>query len=266
MNSIVAFTILFSLVLAACKKESSQSEARLAQPVQRNMWLPETTANTETLEVLAENGIRFTLLAPRQAKRVRRKDGRKWIDVSGNSIDPSRAYLAQLPSRKSISVFFYDGPISQAVAFEGLLDNGQRFADRLSSGFSDARTWPQMVHIATDGESYGHHHHYGEMALSFALRHIDSKKLAELTNYGQFLERFPANHTVEIVDDSSWSCVHGAFLFQNGKAVEHFTFEETGGALRSDHDQQLGAGALKNYFSRNTGFLPGFGALGSSPG
>ncbi len=173
------------------------------------MWLPETTANSETLEVLAENGIRFTLLAPRQAKRVRRKDGRKWIDVSGDRIDPSRAYLAQLPSRKNISVFFYDGPISHAVAFEGLLDNGRRFADRLSSGFSDARAWPQMVHIATDGESYGHHHHYGEMALSFALRYIDSEKLAELTNYGQFLERFPANHIVEIVDDSSWSCVHG---------------------------------------------------------
>jgi alpha-amylase/alpha-mannosidase (GH57 family) len=173
------------------------------------MWLPETAVNTETLEVLAENGIRFTILAPRQAKRVRRKDGRKWIDVAGDRIDPSRAYLVQLPSRKTISAFFYDGPISRAVAFEGLLDNGQRFADRLLSGFSDSRTWPQMVHIATDGESYGHHHHYGEMALSYALRHIESKKLAELTNYGQFLERCPADHIAEIVDDSSWSCVHG---------------------------------------------------------
>jgi hypothetical protein len=173
------------------------------------MWLPETAVNTETLQLLAENGIRFTILAPRQAKRVRAKDGRKWGDVSGDKIDPSRAYQVQLPSRKSIAVFFYDGPISQAVAFEGLLDNGQRFADRLLSGFSDTRTWPQMVHIATDGESYGHHHHFGEMALSYALRHIESQKLAELTNYGQFLERFPPNHLVEIFDDSSWSCVHG---------------------------------------------------------
>jgi alpha-amylase/alpha-mannosidase (GH57 family) len=173
------------------------------------MWLPETAVNTETLEVLAENGIRFTILAPRQAKRVRRRGSRKWIDVSDGRIDPSRAYLVQLPSRKNINIFFYDGPISQAVAFEGLLDSGKRFADRLLSGFSDARTWPQLVHIATDGESYGHHHHYGEMALSYTLQHIDTDHLAELTNYGQFLKRFPPDHFAEIVDDSSWSCVHG---------------------------------------------------------
>ena len=173
------------------------------------MWLPETAVNTGTLEVLAENGIRFTILAPRQAKRVRRRGARKWTDVTGSRIDPSRAYLVQLPSRKSINVFFYDGPISQAVAFEGLLDDGKRFADRLLSGFSDARTWPQLVHIATDGESYGHHHHYGEMALSYALQTIDTDKQVALTNYGQFLERFPADHFAEIVDDSSWSCVHG---------------------------------------------------------
>jgi alpha-amylase/alpha-mannosidase (GH57 family) len=173
------------------------------------MWLPETAVNTETLEVLAENGIRFTILAPRQAKRVRRKGGRKWIDVSGDRIDPSRPYLVQLPSRKSIHVFFYDGPISQAVAFEGLLDNGERFAERLMSGFSDTRTWTQLVHIATDGESYGHHHKHGEMALSYALKRIDAEKETQLTNYGQFLERFPADHFSEIVEDSSWSCVHG---------------------------------------------------------
>jgi hypothetical protein len=176
------------------------------------MWLPETAVNVETLEVLAENGIRFTILAPRQASRVRRKNGRKWVDVSGSRIDPSRPYTVQLPSRKSISVFFYDGPISQAVAFEGILDNGQRFADRLLSGLSDTRTWPQLLHIATDGESYGHHHHYGEMALTYALHHIESQKLAELTNYGQFLEKFPPDHFAEIIPDTSWSYVIGLFL------------------------------------------------------
>ena len=173
------------------------------------MWLPETAVNVETLEVLAEHGIRFTILAPRQASRVRRKNGRKWVDVSGDRIDPSRAYTVQLPSRRTISIFFYDGPISQAVAFEGLLNDGQRFADRLLSGFSEARTRPQLVHIATDGESYGHHHHYGEMALTYALHHIETNKLAELTNYGEFLEKFPPDHFVEIIPDTSWSCVHG---------------------------------------------------------
>src|SRR6202521_3139926 len=173
------------------------------------MWLPETAVDTESLEVLAENGIAFTILAPRQAKRVRRKGSRTWKDVTGDRIDPSRAYLVRLPSRKTINAFFYDGPISQGVAFEGLLDNGQRFADRLMSGFSDARQWPQLVHIATDGESYGHHHRFGEMALSYALHHIETNKLAALTNYGQFLEKHPPDHFAEIVNNSSWSCVHG---------------------------------------------------------
>ena len=173
------------------------------------MWLPETAVDTETLEVLAENGIKFTILAPRQARRIRKRGSRSWQDVSGDRVDPSRAYLVKLPSRKTINVFFYDGPISQGVAFERLLDNGQRFADRLISGFSDARQWPQLLHIATDGESYGHHHRFGEMALSYALHHIETNKLAQLTNYGEFLERYPADHFAEIVNNSSWSCVHG---------------------------------------------------------
>jgi alpha-amylase/alpha-mannosidase (GH57 family) len=173
------------------------------------MWLPETAVDTETLGILAAHGIRFTILAPRQARRVRRRAGRSWRDVSGDRIDPSRAYLCRLPSRQSINLFFYDGPISQAVAFEGLLGDGGRFADRLMSGFSDSRTWPQLLHIATDGESYGHHHRYGEMALTYALNHIQSNQLAELTNYGQYLQRHPPDHFVEIFDNSSWSCVHG---------------------------------------------------------
>jgi alpha-amylase/alpha-mannosidase (GH57 family) len=183
-------------------------EYRFGRPPE-GMWLPETAVDTETLEVLAENGIKFTILAPRQAKRIRKRGSRSWHDVSGDRVDPSRAYLVQLPSRKTISVFFYDGPISQGVAFERLLDNGQRFADRLMSGFSDARQWPQLVHIATDGESYGHHHRFGEMALSYASHHIETNKLAQLTNYGEFLERHPADHFAEVVNNSSWSCVHG---------------------------------------------------------
>ena len=173
------------------------------------MWLPETAVDTETLEVLAENGIQFTILAPRQANRVRPKNTAEWEDVSGGRIDPSRAYLAELPSGKTIDLFFYDGPISQGIAFEGLLNDGNLFAQRLVSGFSDTREGPQLVHVATDGESYGHHHHYGEMALSYALHHIEAENLAKLTNYGEFLEKYPPEHVVEIVENSSWSCVHG---------------------------------------------------------
>ena len=179
------------------------------------MWLPETAVDTETLEVLAENGIQFTILAPRQAQRVRPKNSSKFEDVSGARIDPARAYLAELPSKKRINLFFYDGPISQGVAFEGLLNDGKRFADRLMSGFSDSRQGPQLVHIATDGESYGHHHHYGEMALSFALDEIERQKIAQLTNYGEFLAKHPPRHFVEIVENSSWSCVHGIERWRN---------------------------------------------------
>ena len=173
------------------------------------MWLPETAVDTETLEILAENGIQFTILAPRQAKRVRNKQSTRYHDVSGGRVDPARAYIAKLPSKKRISIFFYDGPISQAVAFEGLLSDGKRFAERLISGFSDVRQGAQLVHIATDGESYGHHHRFGEMALSYALEEIQKDNLAQLTNYGEFLEKHPAEDFVEIVENSSWSCVHG---------------------------------------------------------
>jgi len=183
-------------------------EYRFGRPPE-GMWLPETAVDMETLEVLASHGIKFTILAPRQAKRVRKRGARNWHDVTGEKIDPSRAYVVQLPSRRTINVFFYDGPISLGVAFERLLDDGKRFADRLVSGFSDTRQWPQLVNIATDGESYGHHHRFGEMALSYALHHVESNKLAQLTNYAEFLERHPADHFVEIVDNSSWSCVHG---------------------------------------------------------
>ena len=172
------------------------------------MWLPETAVDTETLEILADLGIRFTLLAQRQAGRVRKIGGRNWKEVQG-VIDPTRAYRLKLPSKRTITLLFYDGPISQAVAFEGLLNNGEQFAQRLLEGFADARTWPQLMHIATDGETYGHHHKYGDMALAYALDYIASQKLAKITNYGEFLEQHPPTHEVEIVENSSWSCIHG---------------------------------------------------------
>jgi alpha-amylase/alpha-mannosidase (GH57 family) len=173
------------------------------------MWLPETAVDIPTLEALAAQGIRFTILAPRQAKRVRAHAGRNWKDVSLDRIDPSRAYQVRLPSKKTIALFFYDGPISQAVAFEGLLSDGKRFADRLLGGFSAERTWPQLSHIATDGESYGHHHHYGEMALTYALHSIENGGSAKLINYAQFLALHPPDHWVEVIENTSWSCAHG---------------------------------------------------------
>jgi alpha-amylase/alpha-mannosidase (GH57 family) len=173
------------------------------------MWLPETAVDLETLSLLADMGIRFTVLAPSQAQAIRPIGAGEWEDVSGSRIDPTRAYLCDTPSGKPIALFFYDGPVSQAVAFEGLLANGEKFATRLLSGFSDARSWPQLMHIATDGETYGHHHSFGEMALAWALKHIESDESTKLTNYGEFLEQNPPTHEVKIIENTAWSCVHG---------------------------------------------------------
>jgi alpha-amylase/alpha-mannosidase (GH57 family) len=179
------------------------------------IWLPETAVDLETLDILALLGIRFTILSPYQAQQIRRFRGRTWQDVSGGRIDPSRVYELRLPSGRKISLFFYDGPISQAVAFERLLNNGEYFAGRLMGAFSEARTWAQLSHIATDGETYGHHRRHGDMALAYALLHIEANNLARLTNYGEFLEKHPPTHEVRIFENSSWSCPHGVERWRN---------------------------------------------------
>ncbi len=174
------------------------------------MWLPETAVDLESLDLMAGEGIRYAILEPHQAHRVRKKGGREWQDVTGGRIDPKVPYKLRLPSGRTIAVFFYDGPVSRAVAFEGLLNNGEVFANRILGAFTDSRSGRyQFVHIATDGESYGHHHAHGEMALSYALHHIESNGLARITNYGEFLEIHPPTHEVEIYENTSWSCVHG---------------------------------------------------------
>jgi len=173
------------------------------------MWLPETAVDIESLDIMAGHGIKFTVLAQHQAAKVRRLGTRAYKDASGGRIDPTRAYETRLPSGRRIALFFYDGPISRAVAFEKLLNSGEQFAQRLLSGFSGDHDWPQLVNIATDGESYGHHHPHGDMALAYALRHIEENRLARLTNYGEFLEKQPPRMEAQIAERTAWSCTHG---------------------------------------------------------
>jgi hypothetical protein len=173
------------------------------------MWLPETAVDLETLEALAECGVRFTILAPHQALRIRPADGAEWRDVRGGGIDGSRAYEVGLPSGKSIAAFFYHGGVSQAISFEGLLSSGDSFARRLMDSFPGGNSDPQLVHAATDGESYGHHHRFGDMALAYALDTVEREGQAALTNYGEFLANFPPRWKAEIAPDTSWSCAHG---------------------------------------------------------
>jgi alpha-amylase/alpha-mannosidase (GH57 family) len=173
------------------------------------MWLAETAADTESLELLAQHGIKFTLLAPNQCKRVRAIDnGENWTDTPAASVDPTRPYLVRFKSGLSLAVFFYNGPASRAIAFEGLLNSGESYAGRLKSGFREGAQ-AQLMHVATDGESYGHHHKYGEMALAYALLLLEKDRTVKLTNYGKYLEQFPPEYECEIEENTSWSCAHG---------------------------------------------------------
>jgi alpha-amylase/alpha-mannosidase (GH57 family) len=172
------------------------------------MWLPETAVDVASLEALAAAGIVFTILEPQQAARSRPIGEEAWHPVQG-AIDPTMPYLCRLPSGRGIVIFFYDGPISRAVAFEQLLARGENLAHRLAGAFSNTRPHPQLVNIATDGETYGHHHRFGEMALAYALQLIEDQHLARLTNYGEHLETHPPTHEVQIVENTAWSCSHG---------------------------------------------------------
>ncbi len=181
------------------------------------MWLAETAANRHVLDLMAQEGIKFTILAPHQCARVRALPAQPgdpefpWSETPNATADPTRPYLVQLDEGRSITVFFYDGPSSRAIAFEGLLNSGEDFGRRLISAFHTPASTDkaQLSHVATDGESYGHHHRHGEMALSYAMHWIEDEHHAKLTNYGEFLAKFPPQWGAEIVEDTSWSCAHG---------------------------------------------------------
>lgn len=171
------------------------------------LWLAETACNTETLCALADNGMKYVILAPGQCARVRKTGEEKWQEV-GASVDPKRAYRCNLPNGKTIALFFYDGPISQGIAFSDTLSSGEKFASRLLSTYNTADE-AQLMHIATDGETYGHHQKFAEMALAYCLKKVEESPDAQLTVYGEFLEKYPPQYEAQIVENTSWSCFHG---------------------------------------------------------
>ncbi len=172
------------------------------------MWLAETAVDLLTLDILADHGIKFTILAPRQASRCRPIGTQEWQDASGEKIDTKMAYVCHLPSGRKINLFFYDGAISKDIAFGNLLVSGESFAHRINSAFTGGPN-PQMVHIATDGETYGHHYKRADMALSYCMYDVESHGHAKITIYGEFLEKHPPSHEAEIFENTSWSCEHG---------------------------------------------------------
>lgn len=171
------------------------------------MWLPETAVDLESLEILSDAGISFTILAPSQASAVLAGD--EWLDVGGGRVDTRVPYTVQLFGGRSITVFFYDGPLSQEIAFNGLLEDGASLAGRLIEGLGEGMPGARLSHVATDGETYGHHHRHGEMALARAMEILEENPEIVLTNYAEFLAEHPPTGVARIFENSSWSCAHG---------------------------------------------------------
>ncbi len=114
----------------------------------------------------------------------------------------------QPPFREEHNIFFYDKLVSNDVAFGGLLQNGATLAGRMVEVFDQGEE-AQLVSVATDGETFGHHHRYGDMALAYCFSYLESSKVAQITNFGEFLAKFPPRLEVQIVENTSWSCAHG---------------------------------------------------------
>jgi alpha-amylase/alpha-mannosidase (GH57 family) len=178
------------------------------------MWLAETAVDIESLELLVKHNIKFTILAPRQARAFRLIGEEEWTLTEATPIDSRRPYNFLLPSGKSIVLFFYDGEISQGVAFNGLLNDGKKFAERMVQSLDNSDE-PQLAHIATDGETYGHHHKHGDMALAFCIDYIERNKICSLTNYAHFLSKHPPEYEALVHENSSWSCAHGVERWRN---------------------------------------------------
>lgn len=174
-----------------------------------SFWLPETGVDSPTLELLTKHGIRFVLLSPFQARRVRPLTKAVWSDVTTTGINPRIPYRCFLPGGRYIDIFFYDAPISTGIAFQGFLNDGHALAQNLRQAFSTSPEGPELVSAATDGESYGHHHRFGDMALAHALKIGVPALGLTLINYGRFLEMSSPRFAVAIKEHSSWSCPHG---------------------------------------------------------
>ena len=179
------------------------------------MWLAETAVNGETLEVLADEGVKFTILSPYQAHLIKpfnkKTDDAGWQDVSGGKIDCTVPYRCFPTGDKNVSIdiFFYNGPLSKAIAYEQILASGEVFLKRIMDTYPSKLNAPALVNMATDGESYGHHFKFGEMALTWVLEMVNNGDDVQLTNYGEFLEKFPSENEVRIIENSAWSCAHG---------------------------------------------------------
>lgn len=188
------------------------------------MWLAETAVDYATLEVLIAEGIRFIILAPSQAQRCRplpKPDQplSEWIEVGGGQIDPIRPYRCFLPggdlNRDYIDIFFYDGPISRDMGFNEVLTSSQHFANRIGQAVRGDHRTSQLISVATDGETFGHHKKGAEKALAYALKEEFPHRGWIVTNYAHYLSLCPPTWEVELKPVTAWSCSHGVNRWQD---------------------------------------------------
>ncbi|MEM9979231.1 MAG: DUF3536 domain-containing protein, partial [Cyanobacteria bacterium P01_D01_bin.2] len=177
------------------------------------MWLAETAIDQATLRVLIQEGIRFTIVAPSQVQRCRPMAAGSWHEVGGGQIDPTRPYRCFVPGlpdgQNYIDIFVYDGPISGDMGFSDILQSSQSFANRLEQAVRGDRKDAQLISVATDGETFGHHRGGAERALAYALRHEFRDRGWQVVSYARYLSLFPPTWELELKPVTSWSCAHG---------------------------------------------------------
>ncbi|WP_240527930.1 MULTISPECIES: DUF3536 domain-containing protein [unclassified Synechococcus] len=175
------------------------------------MWLAETAIDAATVKALVDCGIRFVILAPSQAQRIRPLGQTEWIDVSQGQIDPSRPYRCFTPDRSGyLDIFFFDGPISRDLGFGDIVYSTQSLAERIRLAIRpDRKGEPYLINCATDGETFGHHKRSVERTLAYAFCEEFPRRGWQVGNYGHFLSHHPPTWEVQLKPVTAWSCAHG---------------------------------------------------------
>lgn len=179
------------------------------------IWLAEAACNNITIEYLINEGVKYIILDPSQALRVRKFNSENWKDVPNGSVNTKHPYriFSRKDSDNFIDVFFYDGSISRAIAFEDIAFSSEKLMNRIFSHSANDQK-PQLISIAVDGETFGHHKHFAERTLAYLLTKMITENEIKLVNYGEYLEMFPPEYEAELNEGfnhegTSWSCVHG---------------------------------------------------------
>src|SRR3989338_6381623 len=179
------------------------------------IWLPETACNQQTMEVLIKNGIKFTILEPHQINQIKHLNDDKWHHIPVGTIDPKQPYriFSELDPEKYIDIFVYDGPISKDIGFSDLSRDSKALANRFDGAIDRNRQTNQIISVATDGETFGHHKHFADRTLAYFLNVEAEQRGLRIVNFGEYLEENPPQYAIKLNpgegEGTAWSCAHG---------------------------------------------------------